>query len=92
MPNAGATHHGAALQVLDAFSRLSADSVMKRFFGIKAELTEADLRDFTEPAPDDYSIVITVPSTATPQGERIVGIGQFFRCVTGIQYLRVTGP
>lgn len=68
--------------ILEAFSRLSADSIMKRFFTLKSALSEAELRSFTEPNETEYCIVITIPDTLLPQGERIVGIGQFFTLLT----------
>lgn len=62
-------------RLLDAFGRLSEDTVYYRFLEPKKRLTSDDLRYLTELDFDHHAaLVATVPSD---DGEEIVGVGRF---------------
>ena len=64
-------------RLLGHFSRLSAQSVYRRFLGNKTALTPEDLAHFTEL---DFVDAVGLVATTLGQGdqERIVGVGRYF--------------
>jgi GNAT superfamily N-acetyltransferase len=62
--------------LLGHFSRLSAQSVYRRFLGIKTALTPEDLTHFTE--LDFVDSVGLVATLGQGDQERIVGVGRYF--------------
>lgn len=63
-------------RLLGHFSRLSAESVYQRFFGVKKTLTPEDLVHFTE--LDFVDAVGLVATLGEGELERIVGVGRYF--------------
>src|SRR5262245_9274568 len=64
-------------RLLDHFRRLSARSVYFRFFGIKKQLTAAELRHFTEL---DFAHHVALVATLRRDGdEQIIGVGRYAR-------------
>jgi GNAT superfamily N-acetyltransferase len=79
----GASLHLRAIQpedkprLRDHFHRLGPESIRQRFFGMKKELTDEDLRYFTE--LDFEGHVGLVGTHSGPAGEQFVVVGRYFR-------------
>jgi RimJ/RimL family protein N-acetyltransferase len=61
--------------VLDAFNRLDRDSIYRRFFRLKKELTATELQQLTH--DDTGRVVALVVTTQTKEGELLMGGGRF---------------
>jgi RimJ/RimL family protein N-acetyltransferase len=61
--------------VLDAFNRLDKDSVYRRFFRFKKELTATELQQLTH--DDTGRVVALVVTKQTKEGELLMGGGRF---------------
>lgn len=72
-----AIRHDDGNTILDAFKRLDRDSVYRRFFSPKKELTVAELEQFTDV---DFSQVVALVVTAHGKdGEILIGGGRYAR-------------
>ncbi len=68
-------------RLVEHFSRLGAQSVYFRFFGVKKRLTPGELRQFTEL---DFRQRVGLVATLVEDGqERIIGVGRYAITVTG---------
>jgi RimJ/RimL family protein N-acetyltransferase len=61
--------------ILDAFNRLDRDSIYRRFFRLKKELTATELQQLTQ--DDTGRVVALVVTTQTEEGELLMGGGRF---------------
>src|SRR5215831_7201108 len=64
-------------RLIDHFSQLSARSVYFRFFRAKRQLTDAEVRQFTELDFDRH--VGLVATLGTDRDEKIIGVGRYYR-------------
>jgi RimJ/RimL family protein N-acetyltransferase len=68
--------------VLDAFNKLSDDSRFKRFFGVKKNLSEAELKYFTELDQYNHFALCALELDEQKQEKQIAGIARFIRIPT----------
>jgi hypothetical protein len=59
--------------ILDAFNRLDRDSIYRRFFRLKKELTATELQQLTQ--DDTGQVVALVATTQTEDGELLMAVG-----------------
>jgi len=72
-----AIRHDDADTVLDAFKNLDRDSVYRRFFSAKKDLTAAELEQLTD--VDFSQLVALVVTTQREDGEILIGGGRYAR-------------
>lgn len=61
--------------ILEAFKNLRQESIYRRFFGLKKELTDAELKQLTD--VDFGQVVALVVATRTEHGEILIGGGRY---------------
>lgn len=62
-------------EILEAFKSLNQGSIYRRFFGLKKELTHAELKQLTD--VDFGHVVALVATTQAEQGEILIGGGRY---------------
>jgi len=72
-----AIHPEDKQRLLDGFHRLTGKSIYFRFFSAKKELTEKELKYFTE--IDFVEHVAMVATTIKDEKEQIIGVGRYIR-------------
>lgn len=68
-------HRNDSGGILDAFNRLDKESIYRRFFRLKKELTATELQQLTH--DDTGQVMALVVTTQTDEGEFLMGGGRF---------------
>jgi RimJ/RimL family protein N-acetyltransferase len=70
-----AIRRGDSSDILDAFKNLDQESIYRRFFSPKKDLTSAELKQFTD--VDFSQVIALVVTTQTGDGETLIGGGRY---------------